>query len=52
LSTNNESFTVRRERKEAQGESDYLRQLEDAAKMLPAKKGKGKSLPPGGEDEA
>lgn len=33
------------------GESDYLRQLEDAAKMPPAKKRKGKSLPSGVEDE-
>ena len=42
MSTNNEYFTVLREQKEAQGESDYLRQLEDAAKMLPPK---GKHLP-------
>ena len=42
MSTNNEYFTVLREQKEAQGESDYLRQLEDAAKMLPQK---GKHLP-------
>ena len=38
MSTNNEYFTVLREQKEAQGESDYLRQLEDEAKMLPPKK--------------
>ncbi len=42
MSTNNEYFTVLREQKEAQGESDYLRQLEDATKMLPPK---GKHLP-------
>lgn len=51
MSTIKESFTVHRERKEARGESDYLRQLENAAKMPPAKKRKGKSLPSGVEDE-